>query len=139
MKRYIDAGEFWNNRPENLDPRKSEYNRGWDSYAKEILKALEDTPTADVFEVRHAAWIKHKEDCLEYRCSVCEYELCRNTNYCPNCGAKMDGERRQAEISYKDGFVHIVCDNDGCYASTDGCANEQEAARLWNRRADSGT
>lgn len=50
-KRYIDANEFWNRRPENLDPKMSEYNKGWDKYAKEILKALEETPTADVVEI----------------------------------------------------------------------------------------
>lgn len=50
-KRYIDANEFWNRRPENLDPKRSEYNKGWDKYAKEILKALEETPTADVVEI----------------------------------------------------------------------------------------
>ena len=101
MSRYIDADEFWNNRPENLDPKKSEYNRGWDKYAKEILKVLEETPTADVVEVRHGEWINK---C----CSVCgekqPYTARGNvfattfyqfkTKYCPHCGAKMDGERK---------------------------------------------
>ena len=59
----------------------------------DVRKALQMTPTADVQEVRHGKWEKCKECCCEYRCSVCEYELCRTTNYCPNCGAKMDGER----------------------------------------------
>ena len=53
----------------------------------------------------------------------------RELKPCPFCG-------RQAEIRYEDGFVHIVCANDGCYARTDGCANEQEAAKCWNRRAN---
>ena len=58
----------------------------------DVRMALQMTPTADVQEVRHGKWEKCKECCCEYRCSVCEYELCRTTNYCPNCGAKMDGE-----------------------------------------------
>ena len=59
-------------------------------------------PTADVVEVRHGKWYqhnkkKHGDTC--YHCSVCEnyalsdcmvWEL---TDYCPHCGAKMDGER----------------------------------------------
>lgn len=53
------------------------------------------TPTADAEEVRHGRWIKHKENCLEYRCSVCEYEFCRKSNFCSNCGAKMDGKRSE--------------------------------------------
>lgn len=59
-------------------------------YSKSFIETAE---TADVQEVRHGRWKKSKENCCEYRCSVCEYELCRKTNYCPNCGTKMDGER----------------------------------------------
>ena len=47
---------------------------------------------------------------------------------CPFCG-------RKAELRYnKDGFAYILCANDGCYARTDGCLNENEASRLWNTR-----
>lgn len=47
---------------------------------------------------------------------------------CPFCG-------RKAELRYnKDGFAYILCANDGCYARTDGCLNENEASRLWNKR-----
>ena len=63
-------------------------------------------PAADVVEVRHGEWIVKKhmyfpENRLleEMRCSVCEEEAFYNevegyvlTNYCPNCGAKMDGK-----------------------------------------------
>ena len=61
-------------------------------YTRKLIEAgYAKHPTADVQEVRHGTWEKCKECCCEYRCSVCEYELCRTTNYCPNCGAKMDG------------------------------------------------
>ena len=30
-----------------------------------------------------------------YRCSACGVNNVRNTNYCPNCGAKMKGERQK--------------------------------------------
>ena len=30
-----------------------------------------------------------------YRCSVCGENNPRNTKYCPNCGAKMKGERQK--------------------------------------------
>ena len=47
---------------------------------------------------------------------------------CPLCGSK-------AELRYnKDGFAYILCANDGCYARTDGCLNENVASRLWNTR-----
>ena len=47
---------------------------------------------ADVVEVKHGRWIRYKEDCLYNRCSRCLYEHCCEPNYCPNCGAKMDGD-----------------------------------------------
>ena len=55
--------------------------------------ALEDVPVADVVEVKHGKWIHDYNNV--YGCSEC---LGRETmspkklkNYCPNCGAKMDG------------------------------------------------
>lgn len=36
-------------------------------------------------------WIRHKENCLYNKCSICSYEHCREDNYCPHCGAKMKG------------------------------------------------
>ena len=64
-------------------------------------------PAADVSPVRHGHWISLTECANEgVYCSICEkkvwksdYTWCskrrRNklqSNYCPNCGAKMDGE-----------------------------------------------
>ena len=55
---------------------------------------LEIIPAADVAPVRHGMWIaSHDEFCA---CSICKYPVyvCWNqTNYCPNCGAKMDKEK----------------------------------------------
>ena len=47
---------------------------------------------ADFMEVAHGRWIRHKENCLYNKCSICCYEHCRENNYCPNCGADMRGE-----------------------------------------------
>ena len=86
MSRYIDKETM---RGIIREQEKSHGIRGlaW------IEMAMDKQEDADVQEVRHGKWEKCKECCCEYRCSVCEYELCRTTNYCPNCGAKMDGER----------------------------------------------
>lgn len=70
----------------------------WD----EIIDALENIPAADVAPVVHARWIHSRyEDCSEQfeivKCSQCNHEAyamafyVRGGNYCPNCGAKMDG------------------------------------------------
>lgn len=64
------------------------------------------SPTADVAEVRHGHWITEKEALeidrydLAYTCSVCGHcdwdcTESEDFNYCPYCGAKMDGERSE--------------------------------------------
>ena len=57
--------------------------------------------TVDAVEVVHAYWIKHEyaeeENGLlvpNYECSACRSWERDESYYCPNCGAKMDGERR---------------------------------------------
>lgn len=57
---------------------------------------VEGIPAADVAPVRHGRWIKDGDFLI---CLVCETEINKKNslgsynskNYCPNCGAKMDG------------------------------------------------
>ena len=58
----------------------------------------EDIPTVDAVEVRHGRYVKvHDMGCYWLVCSVCGDEIPKRfgtdyyANYCPNCGAKMDG------------------------------------------------
>jgi hypothetical protein len=63
-------------------------------------KHIEKHSTADVVEVRHGWWAKKNVGFLKTRfcCSICggwEHEYTyehSGMNYCPNCGAKMDGK-----------------------------------------------
>ena len=54
--------------------------------------------SADVATVRHGRWIEHKHFNHEhyidstYECSACKVEESFTSDYCPNCGAKMDGD-----------------------------------------------
>ena len=62
----------------------------------DVRRAIEQTPTADVVEVRHGEWIKDEKSKFEHRyyCSACNFYLFgAPTKYCEECGAKMDGER----------------------------------------------
>lgn len=64
-------------------------------------------PTVDAVPVRHGKWvqrfIKIGGQVFKHgmQCSVCAEPALDNegddylTNYCPNCGAKMDGERKE--------------------------------------------
>ena len=49
-------------------------------------------PAADVVEVKHGVWVEGRT--LE-KCSVCGKKGFPDWHYCPNCGAKMDGECRE--------------------------------------------
>ena len=60
-----------------------------------IAEDIEKIPTADVVEVRHGEWEQGDYYDVGDVCSLCDYdsqiENCTD-NYCPNCGAKMDGK-----------------------------------------------
>lgn len=69
--------------------------KGLTSYG-ELIGCLEDTPTADVVEVRHGQWQKHYKSGTTvsdgFVSSCCDMWNERETPYCPHCGAKMDGK-----------------------------------------------
>ena len=66
------------------------------------LFAVEDAPTVDAVEVVHGEWSTIEDDytgLVALQCSVCNQEYwfedeppTKIYNYCPNCGAKMDGD-----------------------------------------------
>jgi len=65
------------------------------NYIREAVKE-ENKPTADVVEVRHGKWQVYLDGNL-LMCSSCKttfFDESGNggTNYCPDCGAKMEGE-----------------------------------------------
>ncbi len=60
-----------------------------------IIIAITDAPIADAVEVVHGRW--EQGDYYDYGdvCSVCDWDSAREPcklSYCPNCGAKMDGD-----------------------------------------------
>ena len=71
-----------------------------DYNSQAIANRLKSLPSADVAPVRHGRWIDETFSFSRPRCSVCG-ELCIGlhafsyvlTDYCPHCGARMDGEQ----------------------------------------------
>lgn len=68
----------------------------YDDVFEEVYGEMQRIPAADVQEVKHGEWIKEKPSAfVHWHCSVCGdcYYLDEpNAEYCPRCGAKMDGE-----------------------------------------------
>lgn len=70
-----------------------------------IARDISDLPASDVAEVVHGRWIDGAEDftCGNHNaeCSICRcyvsWDGCdEDFNYCPNCGARMDGGEDRA-------------------------------------------
>lgn len=94
MSEYIEREALKNNIAKSIEP----FNTG------SVFRAINAIPAADVAQVVHGQWVHSRyEDCSEQfelvKCSQCSHEAyaiafyVRNGNYCPNCGAKMDGSK----------------------------------------------
>ena len=70
-----------------------DYYNGKDDMQDEIRDMVSRFPAADVAPVRHGRWLPFHSTAagdIQY-CSACEIGCTWKPNYCPNCGAKMDG------------------------------------------------
>ena len=78
------------------------YRQGMDDVLHKFMPSfIDEQPTVDAVEVVHGRWInpymnRYGHPC--HCCSVCGFKASyQDKNYCPNCGAKMDEERRKGE------------------------------------------
>ena len=98
MPRYIDA--------ETIKSRIGElcinnYELFSETIYERIIGVIEAVPTADVQEVKHGRW--REKPTIAY-CSNCKVHLTKSFlislrqtyKYCPNCGAKMDGDKNDS-------------------------------------------
>lgn len=74
---------------------------------REIIEQIDSLPSADAQPVRHGrwewttstaveqhgTWLPYLKEGLTVKCSECGSRFDRPWHYCPNCGARMDGER----------------------------------------------
>lgn len=70
-----------------------------DGCSAKNLQSISDMPAADVAEVVHAKWIPfHSEAAgdIQY-CSACDIGFDARMDYCPHCGARMDGWMEDAD------------------------------------------
>ena len=75
-------------------PCDKRYRHGvWETCLDNIETAIRNIPAVDAAPVVHGRWIKRKT-WNNAVCSYCSFENANMTKYCPACGAKMDGERR---------------------------------------------
>lgn len=68
-------------------------------YNADVNYFVTNAPTIDAVSVVHGKWIDRSdgiEGAWNY-CSVCGEQAIDLYDFCPNCGAKMDGERKESE------------------------------------------
>ena len=58
-------------------------------HADRAIEVIDNIPTADVQEVKHA---KRIDGYYRQLCSNCKHRVYKTSNYCSYCGAKMDGD-----------------------------------------------
>ena len=80
------------------NPPNFSYGEGFDRGLDRAQRAILDAPSADVAPVRHGRWIDKGEYAVCMECggrSGTQYDgvepIPLMTQFCPNCGAKMDG------------------------------------------------
>lgn len=108
-KRLIDANALINSLKEWLSA--SDVVGDWDVYhtIEDCICEVNAQPTIDAVEVVHGWWIPLEYDGYADGCPVWELWECSEcreehkgdedtlTPYCPTCGAKMDGERKEKD------------------------------------------
>ena len=106
MAEYIEREAALNICQKEYEERLKMHDYCGDSVAWNIGGAIKGLPAADVAPVMHGQWIgvdssfwksRHDTDIpvfrKTYRCPFCARRTAIMENYCPNCGAKMDGGR----------------------------------------------
>lgn len=73
-----------------------EYGTEWGFSEEKIIGVIMKVPAADVAPVVHGEWLCAETDDEQFfLCSVCKDKEYWESNYCPNCGAKMDAEQEE--------------------------------------------
>ena len=95
-RRYIDANAL----QEQLERKKAgianqRYTEGWNDCMMRVKSMVSKAPAADVAPVVHGQWETSSDRPDSLICSVCKcgFDMWKHDphNYCPSCGAKMDG------------------------------------------------
>lgn len=108
MGRLIDADELKRNVLKWMPKDQSDYMDSaippLENLTVSMVMEIDDAPTVDAVPVRHAHWIRHEYADIvdgylvpEFECSECHSWKKDDSDYCPDCGAKMDGENGEHE------------------------------------------
>ena len=96
-KEYIIRDEMIEQTKARIVLGAPKFNTGLEA-AIEVATSI---PAADVVEVQHGRWHRFMKGSGQsgntlilsdaFQCTVCKESVWNKSDYCPNCGAKMDG------------------------------------------------
>lgn len=100
MPEYIERDEILNRLIEigGCDAT-DEWDKGYDGAIDAAISIVDCAPAADVQPVIHAKWIEDYIMTKFYICSNCKKYKYKRYKYCPDCGAKMDGDNHAKETN----------------------------------------
>jgi hypothetical protein len=95
MDEYISREEVVEEIKSRISTAENAWESGYNTAMAEIREWIKRIPSADVQPVKHGRWIN--EGFLNIYCSNCSktpdgWPTPMQTDYCPNCGARMDGD-----------------------------------------------
>ena len=67
-------------------------DRGIQTGYEIAIELIKRQPTVDAEPIRHGKWIEYPAADGMNQCSVCGVLRFGDSNYCPNCGCRMDEE-----------------------------------------------
>ena len=91
-KEVLTMAEYINRERARFEAKR--YFKNMDEIQEDLDMLFCMLPAENVAPVRHGRWVHHiagGKQISAYWCSVCNVEHETEQNYCPNCGAKMDG------------------------------------------------
>ena len=99
MTRLIDADKITYTPSVPIAVISQIVNAGREEDAKHFFHVsradIDAQPTIDAEPVRHGKWIEYPIADGMNQCSECGVLRFGESNYCPNCGARMDEERKE--------------------------------------------
>lgn len=92
MSEYIDRDQLQTALARKKSgPADKRYTEGWNDCLMRVKSMVSTAPAVDVAPVVHGRWEHYSTTMMV--CSICgKHVAWHRYNYCPNCGARMDGD-----------------------------------------------